>query len=59
MHRVAPVLAGKEQRISFVFSLMEANVFREDRSRTLKVNKDPANVQAWEAARHNAWRVKG
>jgi len=59
MHRVAPVLAAPEQRISFVFSLMSADVFEVDRSRTLKVNKDPVNIQAWETARHNAWHVKG
>jgi len=44
MHRVAPVLAASEPRISFVFSLMSADVMEEDRTRTLKVNKDPENI---------------
>lgn len=59
MHRVAPVLESKEPRMSFVFSLMTTDVLEEDRSRTLKVNKDPLNIQAWETARHNAWRARG
>ena len=59
MHRVAPVTASPEQRISFVFSLMTTDVFDEDKSRTLKINKDHKNILAWETARHNAWRAKG
>jgi len=59
MHRVAPVLESKEPRMSFVLSLMNTDVFSEDRTRTIPVSKDPLNLQAWETARHNAWRARG
>lgn len=56
MHRVSPVLAAREDRISFVISLAKTNAFGEDNTRTLKYCKDHENVIAWEMAKHEAWR---
>ena len=59
LHRVTPVLKADEDRISFVVSLAKTDAFGEDNTRTLKYCADHEDVQAWEMARHEAWRQSG
>jgi hypothetical protein len=59
MHRVSPVLAGKEDRISFVISLGTIDAFENDSTRTLRVYNDPEIITSWEIARHYAWKTSG
>lgn len=59
MHRVSPVLAGKEDRVSLVISLGTNSAFDSDSTRTLRVYEDPENITSWEIARHYAWKAGG
>ena len=59
MHRVTPVRAGKEERVSLVFCFSTVNAFGEDAMRTLPVYGDPENISAWEIARHYSWKTSG
>jgi hypothetical protein len=59
MHRVTPVRAGKEERVSLVFCFSTVNAFEEDAMRTLPVYGDPENISAWEIARHYSWKTSG
>ena len=59
MHRVTPVHAAKEERISSVICFGTTGAFGEDATRTLRVYKDPENITSWEIARHYAWKTSG
>lgn len=59
MHRVTPVRAGKEERISLVISFGTTDAFEEDATRTIKVYNDPENISAFEIARHYSWKTAG
>lgn len=58
-HRVTPVLAAREDRVSLVISFSRAEAFGEDHTRTVKCSKDHEHVRAWEMAKHEAWRQQG
>jgi hypothetical protein len=59
MHRVTPVRAGKEERISLVLSFGTVGAFEEDATRTIQLYGDPENITAWEIARHYSWKTSG
>ena len=60
MHRVTPILEAKEDRLSFIVSFTQTDVFAQDNTRSVKKStNDPENITAWEMAKHTAWRVGG
>jgi hypothetical protein len=59
MHRVTPVRAGKEERVSLVICLGTTDPFKEDATRTLRVYGDAENITSWEIAKHYAWKTGG
>mmetsp|Transcript_35743 Transcript_35743/g.83022 ORF Transcript_35743/g.83022 Transcript_35743/m.83022 type:complete len:180 (+) Transcript_35743:35-574(+) len=60
LHRVSPVISGREPRISLVNSYSHEDVFMPDSTRySTFVNWDPANIHPIEFARLKAWRIMG
>ena len=59
MHRVTPVHAAKEERVSLVLSFGSTGAFEEDATRTIRLYNDPENITSWEIARHYAWKTSG